>query len=84
MGDDAGSHIARRIGLFMSGGVWILSATNIREVMHSPGGLRAIHIATTAGFFLGMYAYTQLCIAEGRARERAERERREQAEREQP
>jgi hypothetical protein len=82
MGDDDGARIARGFGIFMSGGVWILCATTIREVMHSPGGLRIIHIAVTAGFFLGMYCYTQLCFAEGRARERADRERRERADRE--
>jgi hypothetical protein len=78
MSDDHGENIGRGIGIFMSGGVWILCATKIREVMHSPGGLRIIHIAVTAGFFLGMYCYTQLCFAEGRARERRDRADRDQ------
>ena len=81
MGDDGGVHIARGIGILISGAVWMASAMNFIKVMHSPGGLGGTHIAVTAGFFLGMYCYTQLCIAEGRARERADREQRERADR---
>lgn len=64
------AYFARGIGIALSGGVWIASAMNLLRLMHSPGGIELAHVAVVTGFFGGMICYTQLCIAEGRARER--------------
>jgi hypothetical protein len=45
-----------------------------------PGSSLAMRCAVFAGFILGNYCYAQLWMAEGRARERADRERRARSE----
>ncbi len=70
--------IPRVIGLFVSWGVWTLATMNLSRTRHDSS--LGFDLVVWAGFILGNYVYSQLWIDEGRARERAERERADQEE----
>jgi hypothetical protein len=62
--------VPRVIGIFLSWGAWLFATMNLPSVVNAHVSLGK-QIAVSAGFILGNFFYTQLWIAEGRARERA-------------
>jgi hypothetical protein len=74
--DEDSAKIGRGIGIFLAWGVLMLSALNYHEVTGSPHYGPWKQAAVLAGIIIGNYAYMQLLIAEGRARERRKHARR--------